>query len=644
VAGIKRLVELALDRLSARRTERQIQSALKKGTDPKAARRNLKKVESSFSSLRKNALLLGGIFAGVFSAAAIGRFFRNAIGAAKEADEIWNRLGGTLATVGIQFEDVQEEINRTARALQDTSTVGDEEFAATLQKLVQISGDYEQSLKNVALVADVSAGAQIDMKTAADLVGRAMVGQTGTLSRYGIVVGEGVDAIELMRDSFRGLAQNETRSLSGQLKQLSNEWGDLLQAVGEVFTEAAVGSGIIRTLTDVLKGLAIWVDRNSESFTLFLRPLNAAVRGIQAMGANAAVTAGALKVLFLQMQSAVALGLSPAIEQQLESAKRELEFLREARDEIIAALQAGDAVVADIERRTLGTRQPSVPGAGTGAAGAGAAAKEEAEKLVIPEPDIVRLHEITGSVQEFTQIAGTGLLQIRGGMMDIVQTADVMSGAWKRAQENFAANAELIRQDLQGVQQFAMTAAFVAINAWEDAFSLWMRGLSDVGDLAKGIFKGLAEGALAALADMARGKVAENIAWAIQRTAQGIAAAVNPFTAPQAAGFFASAAKHVAAAAAWGVLAGFSGAASGAVGGGRGGAGGGVGGGAGATRDPLEVRQPPVEWHIHLDPLSPEDPRFQRVAQVANDMARERGVTRQIVNVNGVRVGGGSGA
>jgi len=44
--------------------------------------------------------------------------------------------------------------------------------------------------------ADVAAGLQIDLSTATDLVGRAMVGETGTLKRYGIIVKEGADAVE----------------------------------------------------------------------------------------------------------------------------------------------------------------------------------------------------------------------------------------------------------------------------------------------------------------------------------------------------------------------------------------------------------------------------------------------------------------
>ena len=127
--------------------------------------------------LKKAAIAAGAAIAAAFA-------FRKIIAGVKdlgrafiEQEPIWNRLAGTLATVGVAFSDVEGEIRAAARAMQDTTTIGDEQFAETMQQLVAISSDYEGSLKNVSVVADLAAGLQIDLATAADLVGRAMAGR-----------------------------------------------------------------------------------------------------------------------------------------------------------------------------------------------------------------------------------------------------------------------------------------------------------------------------------------------------------------------------------------------------------------------------------------------------------------------------------
>jgi hypothetical protein len=163
--------------------------------------------------------------------------------------------------------------------MQDATTIGDESFAAALQQLVNISQDVEGSLENVALVADLAAAANIDMESSARLVGRAMVGQTALLSRYGIIVEEGVDAIESMRDQFRGMAANEAQSLDGQLKQVNNEFGDFREALGFAIIEAGDGRSILSSLVEILKDATVWVENNQSAFNALGNTLMFVVRG-----------------------------------------------------------------------------------------------------------------------------------------------------------------------------------------------------------------------------------------------------------------------------------------------------------------------------------------------------------------------------
>jgi hypothetical protein len=204
---------------------------------------------SAWDRMKRGILGAGATLAAYFGARQIARFVTGSIREANEAAAVWNRLAGALDTVGVAFADVEDHVRDMASAMQRTTVVGDEEFAAVLTELVTTSGDYAGSLQNVQLVADLAAAKQIDLSTAAKLVGRVMVGEEGTLKRYGIVVQEGADALEVMRQKFAGMAQNEARTFAGQMKQLNNAWGDFKEALGEALIDASNGTSILDRVT-----------------------------------------------------------------------------------------------------------------------------------------------------------------------------------------------------------------------------------------------------------------------------------------------------------------------------------------------------------------------------------------------------------
>jgi hypothetical protein len=226
------------------------------------------------------AIALGGALVAAFTVRAITRFGREAVRVAREAGAIWTRLAGTVNNAGVSFDELKPRIDSMARAMQDATTVGDEDFAMVLQNLISTSQDVEGSLRNVSVVADLAAAKNMDLGAAAMLVGRAMVGQTSTLARYGIVVAEGADAVEVLREQFKGMAANEAATLDGMIKQLSNEWGDFKQAVGNAIIEAGNGTSIIQTLTAVIKSATIWVDNNRSSLTALGQVLSVVVRAV----------------------------------------------------------------------------------------------------------------------------------------------------------------------------------------------------------------------------------------------------------------------------------------------------------------------------------------------------------------------------
>ena len=234
--------------------------------------------QSVTSKVESSLKRLGGVMVGLFAADKIKDFAVDSVKTFADADRVWNNLSATLANAGVEFDKVKSHIDATVGAMETATTVSDEDFAGALQTLVRISNDYEASLKNVEVVADLAAGAHIDLNTAAQLVGRAMVGETSTLSRYGIVVKEGADAVEVLRKRMHGLAANEASTLEGRITQLNSAWDNFKEAIGRALAGGNDMQEVVFNLTVKLRGITSWIDENGQSFVNVFSTANSALK------------------------------------------------------------------------------------------------------------------------------------------------------------------------------------------------------------------------------------------------------------------------------------------------------------------------------------------------------------------------------
>lgn len=594
----------------------------------------------AFDRMRGMAVRLGGAIAAAFSIRAIFGFGRDSTRMALEADAVWNRLGGTLRGVGVDLEDVRTDLEHAARALQDTTTIDDEGFADTLQRLVSISRNYSASLQNVGLVADVAAGAHIDLESAAQLVGRAMVGDTAMLRRYGIIVREGGDAIAAMRQQFAGMAQNEARDLAGQTEQLKNEWGDFREVIGGII--AGSGGGIVSILTGQIRDLTGSLDENSSSIARWVstaaqilvaitRTLWAPVRIIFEVGETLGHLA---RIVFADLQFLITEGVNqllaganftirqlnriPGVDIDFRFNRMNSEAFLEEISEQFAAIQSdGDDIVRAIEG--IGEAWAQVALTAEGAARAqrralpaglvppagGGGGDSSMDGLPLP---------LTGVIEPLTD-----LRRGMGGAVSIRPTT--------YDPEIIAAFAERWREEHAAMESVATNFAHGVAAAWQDAFAIMFDGMEDMSDVAEALGRGMAAALLGGLAQFASGKVAENIAQAFEQVALGSGrAALGDLIG--AGGHYKAAAEHGVAAAAWGVLAGGAAAGQGAVsGGGASGRSGGLQSGAfdpaGRVADGLEQRG--AETHIYIDPIDPNNPVHQREIGRLVRNAAERG-------------------
>jgi hypothetical protein len=227
---------------------------------------------------QKAGTFIKGAIAGIIASAA-GRWFEGAIEQSLEAQRSWSQLGNSLENVGINLDGVRPQIDAATASLQKMAAVDDDEVAGALGNLVTLSGNYQASLKNLPLVADVAAKKNISLAEASDIVGRAMAGQTKGLRQFGIDTKDAAQGIELLRQRVAGASAAELQTFGGQLKQLKVDYDQMRQAVGGVITGNDTLTGVLGGVGQAVQSVTRWIIENrrglSELITTGLRFLDA---------------------------------------------------------------------------------------------------------------------------------------------------------------------------------------------------------------------------------------------------------------------------------------------------------------------------------------------------------------------------------
>jgi hypothetical protein len=633
---IRRLIEIVLDPDAAKKLEKDIKRTLDSGSKEGAdkAEKNLALVERAMARLKLAALKIGGALAAAFGVHQIVRFGRASVEAAMEATAVWQRLAGQLASTGTAFRDVEAEIRAAARALQDTTTIGDEEFAAVLTDLVGITGDYGASLAEVRTVADLAVAKQMDLSAAAKLVGKAMVGETAELKRYGIIVEEGADAMDALRGRFAGMAENEAASLQGRVTQLKNEFGDLKEAIGDVMIEAGGGTSALDSLIGGVKGLTSWIEENRSAIANWGRLIIATFRAVFETGRTIArgvvnafdILASGIALRMLDVQQGVAKAVNFMIEGINRLPGVDIDFrMNEMTPQQFAEAQG--QLLDDIENDTTDLAD-AVWDLGQAYRDVGTAAAEAAagQSRTVGRPPSPNVSAPSGSGGEprkqgrtLQEIIWDDEAKAREETLREQERLEEEAGQRHiRRLETIAAAEQAAREfrerEMEKVRDAATQAGGEIASAFETAFA----GMAQGFQAQEGVFATAVQAAREAGAGIVGALVHGR---AEEQMAAGTAALASGTWPPNPAAI-AAAFKHFAAAALYRAI-------PGVIRGGLGGrgSGGGVGsiprGGIG-TSVPATQQVAPPEVHIYMDPLSPSNAKAQAFVAGAMQNAQER--------------------
>lgn len=200
----------------------------------------------------------------------IGEFFKGSVEAAAESEAAWVRVAQAVENAGISFGGVRDELKETFEQISERTRFSQKEVSDAFATVLNVSNDYKGSVKNIGLITDIAIAKQIDLSTAATIVGKAMDGQTSLLKRYGIIIADGANAMDELNKRFRGFADRDGASLQGRLHQVANEWEEVQVKVGLAITGSDAAAKSTDGLVTTLEHLAGWLEKNTENIRDFV--------------------------------------------------------------------------------------------------------------------------------------------------------------------------------------------------------------------------------------------------------------------------------------------------------------------------------------------------------------------------------------
>jgi hypothetical protein len=234
----------------------------------KDAAAGVKGLESKVDDLSKTFRQLAGLVGAGSAIYGIVSFSRAALDAFSKQELASRKLETAMRNLGVFSRAALEEQLAFASALQASTKYGDETITET-QALLTTFGLYGDQLKTTTKAAlDLASGLGIDLRSSALLLGKAAVGETSTLSRYGIVIDDGIpkaqrfaEALRQINERFGGAAAAEAETYSGRIAQLANRFDDLKERIGKLLLGPA--NGVIKWMNDAAT-VAEWLGSKFE--------------------------------------------------------------------------------------------------------------------------------------------------------------------------------------------------------------------------------------------------------------------------------------------------------------------------------------------------------------------------------------------
>jgi len=199
-----------------------------------------------------------GVISGIYVLRKITDFFKESIQEAADYELQLRKIQTGLEAAGVGGEFMARSLAEYADALQETTIFSNTEIMSAMSMLATFKLTEKQIKEATRATLDLAAATGQDLQSAAILMGKAMVGVTGMLSRYGIIIdkakvkSEGYRAVlEEINKEFGGQAQKQLETYAGKVRSLRNSWADFKRTIGEQVIPAL--KKLVDALNDSIK-------------------------------------------------------------------------------------------------------------------------------------------------------------------------------------------------------------------------------------------------------------------------------------------------------------------------------------------------------------------------------------------------------
>ncbi len=358
-----------------------------------AARNASKSWEENLAKIRNASAIA---FAGV--AGSIGLVTKSFM----QQEDAENRARAATQISGRSWDEYKEKVAGAAAELQAVTRFGDEQTLGVFADLTLLVGDADVAFDNLTATMDLAAGMKMDTASAARAMSLVLQGEAGMLGRVipefrnlKDVLGENATESEraeymlgILGQKFKGLAEEDAKTLSGSLQGLKNDIGDVAQALGAAF--APTITALSQSIRPLAKDIGEWAGKHqmlvqivgfgAAGLTGFLATASAIglllpsiTRGVQSM--NAALTFTRTLLLTMPGWGWVALGTGAVLalayavsdfnENVGESPHKVIDF-KEAIEEFTPAASDATAVIKDYTNAAKGLgatmQKDAIPG------------------------------------------------------------------------------------------------------------------------------------------------------------------------------------------------------------------------------------------------------------------------------------------
>lgn len=283
------------------------------------------KASPKFKKVSGALRILGGVAAGI-GAYQLGRVMvsglRKGTAAAAEQERINAKLAQSIRLAGQSVKKQLPVYQAMANRLQQWSGVANESIQqgqALLVSMGKLSGDGLERATRAAL--DLAAAQGISVKSAFDLVAKASVGYTSTLSRYGIILDENTPkeekfatALAKIEELAGGQAAAQLETYAGQVRLVGENWADVLKGFGTAVSKSGALKEALVVLNEILAQTAGELENTAHGTDLVNDSVLMFVKGL----GIAAAAADFLQMAFRGAASAILTSLGWVVEKSLQ--------------------------------------------------------------------------------------------------------------------------------------------------------------------------------------------------------------------------------------------------------------------------------------------------------------------------------------